>query len=104
MADFLDAQSSEFDERNLFLFLSLGLLSLGDRLESLLRRHAPEHAEPRTKLLVSDAEPCAYLALGAIHVCNVVRRELRAASARTTTVEAASPASEWPEAIGDVLR
>jgi hypothetical protein len=102
MADLLDAQSSEFDERNLFLFLSLGLLSLGDRLESLLRRHAPEPAEQRTKELVSDAEPFAYLVLGALHVCDAVRRELGAASTRARNVEVPSPA--WPGTIGDVLR
>jgi hypothetical protein len=104
MADFLDAQSSEFDERNLFLFLSLGLLSIGDRLESLLRRYAPEHAEQRMKPLVSDAEPFVYLALGAIHVCDVVRRELGAASTRASKVDVGSPPPAWPDTIGDVLR
>ena len=102
MADILDAQASEFDERNLFLFLSLGLLSVGGRLENLLRRHAPEHAEQRTNRLAPETEPLAYLALGAIRICDVIRREMYVASARTSTLEDDSTPSAWP--IDDVLR
>jgi len=40
----LDRHGTEFDERNLLLHLTLGLLGLGRRLDALLDAHAPELA------------------------------------------------------------
>ena len=104
MGSLLDAQSSEFDERNSFLFLSLGLLSLGDRLEALLRRHAPEHPERGTHRTAHDVEPLAYLALGAIRMSDVIRRELRAATERARPADAIATVTGDCDAIADVLR
>ena len=39
MSETLDRQSPRFDERNLFVLLVLGMLSVGDRFGELLRRH-----------------------------------------------------------------
>ena len=79
MPSVLVEQTAEFDERNLFLMLALGLLSLSERLDVLLREHAPEQAAAE-RGGGDEPEPFAYLLLGAISVRATLRRELRAAA------------------------
>jgi hypothetical protein len=105
MPNSLDEQSPEFDERNLFLFLTLGLLSLGDRLERLLRSHAPERATDGRRGPAPEQEPLAYLLLGAIRLHDVIQRELRGAACERHA-SSASPPPEMPASApaGDLLR
>ena len=93
MASVLAAQSEEFDERNLFLLLALGLLSFGERLDALIRDYAPR---PCTRETAAPAEndPLLYLLLGAVKVSNSVRDELAAAAtAPPSRVKTASRAA-----------
>jgi hypothetical protein len=85
MPSALGEQAGRFDERNLFLMLALGLLSFGERLDVLLREHAPEPAAPERAALEHD--PFAHLLLGAISLRATLRRELRAAALDPSDVE-----------------
>lgn len=101
----LDEQTPEFDERNLFLFLTLGLLSLGDRLEDLLRSHAPQRPEHGRGVAADELEPLAYLLLGAIRVRDVIRRELLAGACETAALRTGAAPSEFTAVdSGDLLR
>ena len=96
MPSVLVEQTAEFDERNLFLMLALGLLSLGERLDVLLREHAPEQVAERGG--ADEPEPFAYLLLGAISARATLRRELRTAALDPTddaAGTAAADAAKW---------
>jgi hypothetical protein len=45
-APILHRMGNEFDHRNLWLQLVLGLVAAGERLEVVLARHAPERDDP----------------------------------------------------------
>jgi hypothetical protein len=54
----LHRMGNEFDHRNLWLQLVLGLLAAGERLDAVLARHAPERDDP-AGTLAGSAEPAA---------------------------------------------
>jgi hypothetical protein len=72
-------QSEEFDERNLFLQITLGMLSLAERLDALLAREAVEPVPERSDDRSGDApHPMELALLGAIATTQRLRQHLAA--------------------------
>jgi hypothetical protein len=82
----LHRQSEAFDERNLFLQVTLGLLSCGARLDVLLDKAAPVGAAPTD----GNPHPMELALLGAIATSARLRERLAAV--------VPAPAKEAPHA------
>jgi hypothetical protein len=72
----LHRQSEGFDERNLFLQVALGLLSLGGRLETLLGVSASVGAGTRDARAHGAPDPAELALLGAIATSARLRQRL----------------------------
>jgi hypothetical protein len=91
---------NEFDHRNLWLQLVLGLLSAGERLDAVLERHAPERDNTAAAGPDGDDALIAFV-LGLI-ACKARLHDVVAAPAYDRrSLEAASAA---PPAAGPVAR
>lgn len=87
----LHRESDEFDERNLFLQVLLGLLSLAERLDAALARDAPEHVPAGTDRVGSGPpHPLDLALLGAIATSCRLREQL--AGVVSASPEAPPPA------------
>ena len=76
----LHRQSDEFDERNLFLQVTLGFVSLAARLDEVLARHAPDRPDVSFQEGSDEpAHPAELLLLGAIATAHALRGRLDAA-------------------------
>jgi hypothetical protein len=53
----LHRMGNEFDHRNLWLQLVLGLLAAGERLDAVLAQHAPERGGPLAGAPATPVEP-----------------------------------------------
>jgi hypothetical protein len=101
----LHRASEEFDERNLFLQMLLGFLSLAERLDAALERDAPEQTASG-----NGGEPPHALdlaLLGAIATSRRLREQL--SPLVTTPIEAprqavASPPPPGPEMLRRLLK
>ena len=101
----LHRQTEEFDERNLFLQVVLGWLALGERLDAVLDREAPERAEV---LGSGDAprspDPPVLLMLGAIATTRHFRDRLAAAVPATSEERLCATAVRPPSAPDGLRR
>ena len=70
----------EFDERNLLLQMTLGLVSVGDRLAELLAEEAAPDTGPQDTSSVPDEDPLADAVLGLLSFRSTLQRQLASAA------------------------
>jgi hypothetical protein len=92
----LHRMRSEFDHRNLWLQLLLGLLAAGERLDALLDRHAPARGGEPVGAEDDDADDATVaLVLGLVAVTARVRATLEDA-AHDVALHAGDPLASPP--------
>lgn len=101
----LHEQANEFHHRNLLLQLTLGLVSLGDRLEEILASAAPPAAPSEPRCESSAEEALTDFALGLVALHRSLRARLEAA-VPVPVGEPTGPHSEPPDqaSIRQLLR